>query len=173
MNNFYSAKFVQTNKESNFNSLYSLHASFFLRKSKLQKVLINSTTYTVQTINAKLSVISICAYGYMADVTVGYFTVFIRVTACGKKLSLWQLVLVNSGLQHLPEGSRLNGLYPACVASAEVFSAQNPPSSSQSWLGSALGCSDCSSWSASRLYADSSLFRTNQYVICKLWEFLK
>lgn len=72
-------------------------------------------------------------------------SVFIRATACGKKLSLWQLVLVNSGLQHLPEGSRLNGLYPACVASAEVFSAQNPPSSPQSWLGSAPGCSDCSS----------------------------
>lgn len=56
------------------------------------------------------------------NITVGYLTVFVTVTACEKKLSLWWLVFLNRALERLFEGSSLSSVCPGCEGSAETFS---------------------------------------------------
>ena len=46
---------------------------------------------------------------------------FNRVTAWGKKLTLCRLVLANSALYRLPEGRRLNILWPGCEGSRAIL----------------------------------------------------
>lgn len=44
------------------------------------------------------------------NITVGYLNVFVTVTACEKKLSLWWLVFVNRALERLFESSSLRSV---------------------------------------------------------------
>ena len=65
--------------------------------------------------------------------------VFNRVTAWGKKLSLWRLVLANSALYRLPDGRSLNSLCPGCEGSAEIFAARFLTLDRyRSWMGGRL-----------------------------------
>lgn len=61
-----------------------------------------------------------CAYEFNV-ITVGYFTLLTRVTACGKKVSLWWMVLVNSAPCHHPEGSSLNSCEQRCFLTLDVY----------------------------------------------------
>lgn len=55
------------------------------------------------------------------NITVGYLTVFVTVTACEKKLSLWWLVFLNRALERLFEGNSLSSVCPGCEGSAETY----------------------------------------------------
>ncbi|MED6243099.1 hypothetical protein ATANTOWER_014923 [Ataeniobius toweri] len=102
------AKIVQTNKEFDSDTVLSIIKNIFLN------VQIYTTDFTIEYNVRSVQVCMVLFWNSDCQV-------FIRETAWGKKLSLWQLVLADSALQRRPEGKSLNSLCAGCVGSAEIL----------------------------------------------------